>query len=140
MVTAMHEPGIDGDDGLSVMRSWFETWNRGDLEAFVALYATDAEMSPPASWVETGTISGQAAIGRFFAGLREAWEGHDSAEMLELFFAGEEVVSRMEWRVRGRASGIDTHLELTNISTIVDGRIVRQRHYLEYDEALRALA
>jgi ketosteroid isomerase-like protein len=128
------------DQGLSVMRSWFDTWNRGDLDAFMALYAVDAEMTPPASWVESGTIVGHAAIRRFFEGLKEAWEGEDTAVMRELFRAGEEVVSRMDWRVTGRASGIHTELGITNLNTIVNGRIVRQRHFLEHAEALEALA
>ena len=67
------------DEGLSVTRRWFETWNRGDLDAFIELYAPDAELTPPASWVEAGTIKGRPAIRRFFEGLREAWAGEDVA-------------------------------------------------------------
>ena len=52
------------DEGLSVTRRWFETWNRGDLDAFIELYAPDAELTPPASWVEAGTIKGRPAIRR----------------------------------------------------------------------------
>jgi ketosteroid isomerase-like protein len=60
------------DEALDVTRSWFETWNRGDLDAFIDLYAIDAEMTPPSSWVETGTLKGQPAIRHFFEGLKEA--------------------------------------------------------------------
>ena len=127
MVRCVREREVGLDEGLSVTRSWFETWNRGDLDAFIALYAVDAEMTPPASWVESGTILGQAAIRRFFEGLKEAWEGEDTAVMRELFTAGEEIVSRMDWQVRGRASGIDTQLGITNVNTILNGKIVRQR-------------
>ena len=82
-------------DALSVMRSWYETWNRGGLDAFAELYD-------------------------------------------ELIPAGELVVSRMDWQVRGRVSGIDTRLALTNVNAIEDGRIVSQQHYLDHDEALAA--
>jgi ketosteroid isomerase-like protein len=139
MVHCVSEPEAGLDEGLSITHSWFETWNRGDLDAFVALYAVGAEMTPPASWVESGTILGQAAIRRFFEGLKEAWDGEDTAVIRELFRAGEEVVARMEWHVRGRASGIDTQLGITNVNTIVDGKIVRQRHFLDHAEALEAL-
>ena len=139
MVLCMRERETGADEGLSVTRSWFETWNRGDLDAFIALYAVDAEMTPPASWVETGTLTGQAAIRQFFEGLKQAWEGEDTAVLRELFRAGDEVVSRKDWQVRGRTSGIDTHLPVTNINTIVNGKIVRQRHYLDHSEALAAL-
>ncbi len=127
------------DEALDVTRSWFETWNRGDLDAFIDLYAGDAEMTPPSSWVETETLRGQAAIRRFFEGLKEAWEGEDRAILRELFRAGDEVVSRMEWQVRGRASGIDMHLGITNVNTIEHGKIVQQRHYLDHAEALKAV-
>ena len=127
------------DEGLSVTRRWFETWNRGDLDAFIELYAPDAELTPPASWVEAGTIKGRPAIRRFFEGLKEAWAGEDVAVLREVSRSGEEVVAQMDWQVRGRSSGIGTHLEITNINTIEGGRIVRQRHYLDHAEALGQL-
>jgi ketosteroid isomerase-like protein len=127
------------DEAIDVMNSWFETWNRGDLDAFIDLYDSDAEMTPPRSWVETATIEGQVAIRRFFEGLKEAWAGQDTAIPHELFRIGEEVVSRMEWQVQGRASGIATQLGITNVSTIEHGKIVRQVHYLDHAEALKAV-
>ena len=127
------------DVGIDVTRSWFETWNRGDMDAFSELYAQDAEMTPPPSWVETETLKGQSAIRRFFEGLKEAWEGEDTAILLELLTAGDKVVSRTDWQVRGRASGIDTHLGITNVNTIERGKIVRQRHYLDHAAALKSV-
>jgi ketosteroid isomerase-like protein len=127
------------DDAMDVTRSWFDTWNRGDLDAFIELYSPDAEMTPPMSWVETGTVDGRPAIRRFFEGLKESWEGQDEALLRELFRAGDKVVSRMDWRVRGRVSGIETEIGVTNVNTIEGGQIVRQRHYLDHDEALKAL-
>lgn len=120
------------------MHSWFETWNLGDLDSFSELYAAHAEMTPPASWVEAGTLEGRPAIRRFFEGLKEAWSGNDAAVLLELLRTDREVISRMDWQVRGRASSIDTHLLLTNVNTIEGGQITRQRHYLDHEEALRA--
>jgi ketosteroid isomerase-like protein len=127
------------DEARDVTRRWFETWNRGDLDAFIDLYAADAEVTLPASWVETGTLEGRPAIRRFFEGLKESWEGHDEAVLRELFRAGDSVISRMDWQVRGRVSGIETHIDVTNVNTIEGGKIVRQRHYLDHDDALRDL-
>jgi ketosteroid isomerase-like protein len=127
------------DEGEAVTRRWFETWNRGDLDAFIELYSADAEMTLPATWVETGTLAGRPAIRRFFEGMKESWEGQDEAVLLELVRAGDHVVARMDWRVRGRASGIETQLGVTNINTIEGAKIVRQQHYLSHDEALESL-
>jgi ketosteroid isomerase-like protein len=127
------------DEAMEVTRSWFDTWNRGDLDAFIDLYAADAEVTPPPAWIEAGTLTGRPEIRRFFEGLKESWAGHDEAVLRELFQAGDRVVSRMDWQVRGRASGIETHVGVTNVNTIVGGKIVRQLHYLDHTEALRAL-
>jgi ketosteroid isomerase-like protein len=127
------------DPAIEVTRRWFATWNSGDLDAFIELYAVDAEMTPPASWVEAGTLAGRPAIRRFFEGLKEAWSGGDTAVLLELLRAEHAVVSRMDWRVSGRASSIDTHLAISNVNTIEHGVIVRQRHYLDHVEALRSV-
>ena len=35
------------EDGLDVMRRWFELWNRGDLDAFADLFAADSELIDP---------------------------------------------------------------------------------------------
>lgn len=123
---------------MNVMRRWFATWNRGDVEAFFDLYAEDAEVIPDPVWVEAGPFTGRAAIRRFFEGLKESWDG-DEAVLRELFMAGGSVVSRMDWQVRGRASGVATHLNITNLSTVEAGRIVWQRHYFNHSEALKAV-
>ncbi len=109
------------------------------MDAFIDLYAVDAEVTPPPSWVEAATLEGRPAIRRFFEGLKEAWAGEDVAILLEVLRAGEEVVSRMDWQVRGRASGIDMHLGITNVNTIERAKIVRQWHYLDHAEALKAV-
>ena len=123
---------------MDVTRSWFETWNRGDLDAFMELYAADAEVTPDPSWVEAGTFKGRPAIRGFFEGLKASWDGRDVALLRELFMAGDRVVSRMDWQVRGR-TGIETQLEVTNVNTIEGGKIARQRHYFDHAEALKAV-
>jgi ketosteroid isomerase-like protein len=127
------------DEAVAVTRRWFETWNCADLDAFIALYSEDAEMTLPATWVETGTLQGRPAIRRFFEGMKESWDGQDEAVLRELVCAGDQVVARMDWLVRGRASGIETQIGVTNVNTIEGAKIVSQRHYLDHDEALMAL-
>ena len=127
------------DEAISVTHSWFQTWNRGDLDSFSALYALDAEMLPPPGWVESGVLNGRLAIRQFFEGLKQAWDGEDKAVLQDLSRHGELIVSRMSWQVRGRASGIETQLPITSVNAIQSGAIVRQWHYLDHDEALVAL-
>jgi ketosteroid isomerase-like protein len=49
MRTERDTAGTVSDEAMDVTRSWFETWNRGDLDAFIELYADDAEMTPDPS-------------------------------------------------------------------------------------------
>jgi len=46
---------------------------------------------------------------------------------------------RSEQRIPGSNGGIETHIGVTNVNTIEGGKIIRQRHYLDHDEALKAL-
>ena len=52
---------------------------------------------------------------------------------------GDQVVARLDWEVRGRASGIDTRLDVTAVNRVQAGRSVRQQYYFDHAEALKAL-
>jgi ketosteroid isomerase-like protein len=127
------------DDALEIARAWFDTWNRGDMDAFAELYAIDAEMTPDPTWVEAGTFVGRAAIREFFEGLTQSWDGQGEAAVRKLFRSGDWVVFHFDWKVRGRASGIDTQLEITTLNTIEGRSIVRQHHYFDHAAALAVL-
>jgi len=74
-----------------------------------------------------------------YEGLKESWEERDAVVLRELFEAGEKVVARLDWQVRGRTSGIDLELDATSVNTIENGKIVRQQWYFDYAEALEAV-
>ena len=52
---------------------------------------------------------------------------------------GDRVVARTTWGGRGRASGIDLRSDLTMISTVKDGRIVKIEYFFDHEEALQAV-
>ena len=124
---------------LDVMRRWAETWNRTDLDGFAATFDDDAELITDPSWMEAGPFRGQAAIRAWYEGLKESWGERDAVVLTELFEAGEQVVARIDWQVRGRSSGIDTALDATSVNTIKRGRIVRQQWFFDHAKALEAL-
>ena len=123
---------------LDVMRRWAETWNRTDLDAFAATFDDDAELITDPSWMEAGPFKGRAAIRAWFEGLKESWDEGDAVVLTELFEAGEQVVARVDWQVRGRTSGIDTALDATSVNIIKRGRILRQQWFFDYSKALEA--
>jgi hypothetical protein len=126
-------------EDLDVMRRWAETWNRTELDAFAATFDDDAVLITDPSWMEAGPFRGRAAIRAWFEGLKESWDERDDIELTELFKAGEQVVARVDWQVRGRSSGIDTSLDATSVNTIQRGRIFRQQWFFDHDKALEAV-
>lgn len=130
------EPNSEGD--LEVMRVWSDSWNRGDIETFANLYDDDAVLITDPSWMEAGPIKGKAAIRNWFEGLKESWED-DSVVLKELFRASETVVARIDWQVRGRASGIEQNLDATGLNRIEYGKILRQQWYFDHAKALEAV-
>jgi ketosteroid isomerase-like protein len=121
-----------------VLRGWTDAWNRGDFAVIVGSFAADAEVIPDPSGPDEGPYVGRAAIMKFFEGLREEWES-DEVSLRELFGVGDKVLARWDWRVRGRASGVETEVNVTSISTLSDGQIVWQRYYFDHAEALKAM-
>jgi ketosteroid isomerase-like protein len=127
------------EENLDVMRRLLGAWNRTDLDAFADLFHGDAEVVTDPSWMEAGPFKGRPAVRNWFEGLKESWEGHDEIVLTELFEVGDKVVARMDWKVRGRASGIETDLDATSINILEQGKIVRQQWYFDHAEALKAV-
>ena len=123
---------------VAVLRRWIDAWNRADLEAFAGAFDAEAVVITDPSWVEAGPFEGRAAIGEWYAGLRESWGERNAVVIAELFEAGENAVLRINWEVRGRSSGIDTTLDATCVNRINGEKIIRQQWYFDHDEALRA--
>jgi len=120
-------------ENIEVVRRSFEAWNEGDVDAIRRLYAEDAV-------VQTG-ITG---FGRTFAGGDPI--GRWAEEMLEvhweierIFEADDVVVSFYRGMGVGRKSGVEVVRELTDVYRVRDGRIARERIYLDREEALEAV-
>jgi ketosteroid isomerase-like protein len=128
---------VSGED-LEVMRASVEAWNRIDLDHFIGTYAADAEVLPDPNGPDTGPYRGRAAIRKFFEGLREEWE-RDEVVLTELIAVGDTVLAQLRWRTRGAASGIETEVSVTSVSSVDGGKITWQRFYFDHDEALRAV-
>jgi ketosteroid isomerase-like protein len=126
-------------DDLDLVRGWFDAWNIGDMETFLATFDADAEVITDPSFPEAGPLRGRQAIRDFFDGVKESWEGQDQAVVKELFEAGDNVVARWDWTARGRASGMETGMDWTTVYDIENAKIVRLRYYRDHASALRAM-
>jgi ketosteroid isomerase-like protein len=127
---------------VEVVRRVFEAEARRDAATALALYDPEVEFD-----TSRGTF-GDLAGGRLYyghEGLRtwfrdwyEAWENVQE-DVEELIDAGDDVISVVTIRGRGRASGLE--VELTHqpaVWTIQNGRIVRVMWLRTREEALEA--
>jgi ketosteroid isomerase-like protein len=126
------------EEDLDVVRRWLGAWNGGELDAFADLLHDDAEVVTDPTWMEVGPFKGRAAIRKWFEGLKESWDEHDEVVLSELFEVGDKVVARLDWKVRGRASGIEMDLDATCINSLKQGKIFRQE-WFEHEHALKAV-
>ena len=134
-------------ENVEIVRRIYEASARRDAETVLALY--DAEVEWDGSrhrWAEvihapdTGPVwRGHDALRRFFRRYYEMWESLEF-EIEELLAAGENVVSVVTIRARGRSSGVAIEwAEQVGVWTIRDGRVVRVVWLPSREEAFEAV-
>jgi ketosteroid isomerase-like protein len=128
-------------ENVEIVRRVFEATARRDADAVVALYDPDVEWDTTRAalgqLIEAGVFRGYEGARRFLRKYNEAWEQMDY-EIEELIDADDRVVSVVNNRGRGRASGIEVELQMPAVWTIRDGKIVRVAFYTTRAEALDA--
>ena len=112
-----------------------DTWNRGDHEAFLALWDEGAEFYPLRAQLERTSYRGHAGLERFIAEMTEEWDDV-RFEIEETRDAGEQVVGIGRFRARGRASGVDINVPVGVHVRVRHGKAVYVRFFSEPAEAL----
>jgi ketosteroid isomerase-like protein len=125
-------------ENVEVMRRWAAMWNHREWDAFMGLYHADAVVITDPSFMEAGPFRGLDAIRSSYQGLAEPWHAAEVVER-ELFEAGEGVVLRFDWEVRGGRSGLEMRFDATVVNDIEAGQIVRQQYFFDHVEALKAV-
>ncbi|HYB24367.1 MAG TPA: nuclear transport factor 2 family protein [Solirubrobacteraceae bacterium] len=124
----------------AVLQSAFDrardAFNRGDMEAVFALFATDVEYGPPAPLCEGGraqTIHGRGAVFEFWRMVRERFDVNTIENLsLEEATPGR-FVRRARLRHRSSASGEQLEYVIVQTTELQHGRVARQVNVLERD-------
>lgn len=136
------------EENVELVRDLFRHWGEGhDLVAFAAdeeALAPALEMMDPEieiRWSEeipdVKTYRGHRGVIAAMRDWLEAWdEFHMEAQ--EFIDAGSQVVVTFHQTGRGRGSGVDTEMEVAQVYTVRDGKVVRVREYSSRNAALRA--
>jgi ketosteroid isomerase-like protein len=107
-----------------------------DLDGYLACCTENVELSGPMVGAE---YLGADGIRRFFTDIEDI--GPDfRIEVQSVQAVGDNnVIAFMRTSATGRASGIVTGTEQTNVFDFIDGKISRIRIFLDRDEALKAV-
>ena len=113
---------------------------RGDLDLILVRYAADCRLEPPSEWTAAGMRSfytGHAGWREWAADWFESWERMELTS-LEVIDAGNPVVVLGRVHQRARGSGIELDSPYGSIYWTRRGLIVRESHFVDFDETLRA--
>ena len=126
------------DADVEVVRSSFEAWNTGDLEAWAAYFAPDVVIGAPAGWPEAGAdLVGRAAWIAQARLLTDSWE-EQRIDPDEITSVGDRVLALFTWVTRGKDSGIDFETQMASVNTVRNGLITRAEYFMSRDAALDA--
>jgi ketosteroid isomerase-like protein len=128
-------------ENVELVRRMGEAFNRGDLDAAIAL----ADPPPEFEYVPSGDLIGDlAGVKRGPEELRRAAEvffgefDDPHFEVHELIDAGDHVFYGVTLWGRGRQSGVETSWDGWHVWTARNGRMVRWRTFTDRDAALEA--
>ena len=125
------------EQNVEVDRATFKAWNAGDMDALRSLYSPDIIMRHPEGWPEPGPSIGREAVIRQFEQIRETWDA-DAMELIGDFIdVGDRVAVRMVLHGEGR--GPEATIEMTNVVTVRNGKIVFIEFFWDHAEALETL-
>ena len=123
-------------ENVALVKRSFEAMAAWDVDALLRLYDADVSFMPlTGTLVESGGYRGHDGVRAYFAEARELWdemvpEGH------EFTVLGDRVVVAGRCRVRGRASGAESHPPCAWVIEVRDRKIVSHRTCTTFDEAL----
>ncbi|MGH2987144.1 MAG: nuclear transport factor 2 family protein [Solirubrobacterales bacterium] len=128
------------DENASVVRRGWEAWSRGDLDGLLALLDSEVVWDTKhfRDWPET-EYRGQEGVRRFLTEWLEVWGDDYQVGVDEIRVAPDGRVVSLHWhRGTGRQSGVTMELQVAQIATVRDGRIIRLDNYDDRTKALKA--
>jgi ketosteroid isomerase-like protein len=119
-----------------------EAYNRRDLDVVVIGYHADLEYYPYREFVEAGLAEpcyrGPSGYRSYIEATYEVWGAEVRLEPTELIDLGDRFVLLANMPMRAQASGIPLTETYAGVSTVKDGKVIRNHDYLDQAEALEA--
>jgi ketosteroid isomerase-like protein len=128
-------------ENVEIVRTVYERTTRGKGANTLDLYDPEVEVVAGGALghlVGGGIYHGHDGVRQFYRSYYDAWE-HVSYDVRELIDAGEQVVSVVTNRGRGRASGVALEWQVPGVWTFRNGKIARVVWFSSRAEALEAV-
>jgi ketosteroid isomerase-like protein len=126
------------EENVGVIRTAYDAFARGDLEAVSQLQAPTIEWQTSVEDPDAATHRGRVAVRRYIEGYMETFPGlrADLEECVEA--PGDRVLATVRYTGRARASGMDMDWRQWIVYTFEEGMIVRGEEYFGRHQALEA--
>ena len=126
-------------ENVEVVQGVYDAASRRDSAAVLALYHPEVELDNTRLQVVSGGIfRSHDGLRSFFRQWNEAWESVDY-QLDDLMDAGgDQVVSVVTRRGRGRSSGAEVEIQVALRWTVRDGRVTRVVWYPTREDALKS--
>jgi ketosteroid isomerase-like protein len=125
------------------MQLGLEAYNRRDLDVVAIGFGPDLEYYPYREFVEAGLADpcyhGPSGYRAYIEGTYEVWGADVRLEPTELIDLGDRLVVLADMPMRAQGSGVPLGETYACVQTLKDGRVIRQRDYLDQAEALEAV-
>jgi uncharacterized protein len=124
-------------EDLAAVKSAYEAFGRGDMDALEKLLHPDIEWRTTPEVPFLGTYKG---LEEFQRGMNEWTESFDdlTTEVEEMIDAGEHALVFHRMHGRGRDSGAEVDLAIWQVVSVRDGKLARMHDFMDRAEALAA--
>ena len=124
---------------VEVVRRYYEGVNRRDWSMLPELVDPDIELDLSRNIFNPDVYQGYAGFRRFVSAVENMWDDFNAVRT-DLTDAGDNVVAAVTMRGRNKRSGVDVTMQVFNVFTIRDSKIMRiVGGYRERSEALEAV-
>ena len=124
-------------ENVEVVGRMYDAFERGDYETSLSYLDPEIEFSQPAQEPGGGMYHGHDGVMQAFAKWLGPWDEYH-VEVDELTDLGDHVLANTRHHGRGKGSGAAVEMQIFQLMTLHDGKIVRIRMYYDEAEALEA--
>ena len=123
------------EQDATLLRSFYEALNGGDLAAAVELCDQEVEVYMPPDVVAAVAPRGRRDVGEYLRGWFDSWHMY-RPQPEEFIEAGGHVVALVNLRARGKGSRFEIEEQIADVFELDRGKISKLRLYVQRDTAL----